>query len=1011
MKKILNLTVVALTVLTDILVSGDLWQGYVNLTKDYILNDHETLQIMPGTVIRISHEARIIVAGGSIIALGEKENKIKFTSYEPEFSEFDFWGGIDFENANIDTSKFKYCIIENIFRKDGKGSIHAENSLVNFENCEIMNNHSEIGGAIFSDNSLLRMTGNKVENNTANYMGGAVYISNRDSKYARCYLIKNIFLGNRVIFAGEDPKFGGGGICIDENYNVPSYILIQENDIVSNRVFDRGEIGGKGGGIKITTTGYYTVDFIGNKVMYNKAYQSGGVHIEHPTDGDIQPLCFTNNIISNNTSYKNAGGILYILNRVKNPESIKFDNNNILNNINLDGKDGSGGMLMVIDEGMYNFFMIRNSIFWGNLRGTNINDISSYPQIYPGNFVRYSNTTNYIEGNGNISSNSLFQRPVTYAGADPYENYLRGDYHISLESPCVDAGDPKTESFEPDGSRVNIGAYGNTLEAALTQGSYETIVYTKPIEQILIKQGEAVMLDCRNLKETAYINNLIIEDGGQIYLAPSNTTPVINIKTLETYGKKIGDRYTTKIQRMTIPQGNEFPFNTLQIENMYCTGAQFNEMNISVLSNNPSILKDSHVYISEYNSALSGVSIDSPESYVENNIVDNFGIGIYYGGPKKEGKASRTGRISNNTVSFDAAESTKESKAKGIVVENASAQVSGNSVINPNEGIEACNASGRMSNNTVSFDASESTKAGTLKKAINIYNGSQYEVDHNRIYCDDGVTASIAAIEVHNSFINCHYNTIKFGNFDSSRNDRYAFYTENLGDNSIFINNTVFNSDIGLSDQYNQYTLRLINNIFFGKVASYITSDKRNLFLLNNDIVGTIDWSAVVYEEFTISQDPQFQSTKINDYYLWKSSPCINSGRYEPDYHVYGVNCYGSAPDIGAVEFYQEESFYAPANVTCTATSSSLTLSWSPVPDAVSYTVYRSENPYSDFKVVKSTALTIWTDNTGGASKYFYYVTASRDGKEYEDNEVFEIIKNTDPEKKKFEIKTNQILK
>jgi predicted outer membrane repeat protein len=995
------------------LFSADVWSGYVNLTKDYILNDHETLEIMPGTVIRVSHSARIIVSGGNIIALGEKDKKIKFTSYEPEFSEFDFWGGIDFENANIDTSKFRYCIIENIYRKDGKGSINAISSLVNFENCEIRNNSSISGGAIYSDNTLLRMTGNRIENNSADYMGGGIYVNNSGEKFAQCYLIKNLFYGNRVEYSGADPRFGGGAIYIDESYGITSYVLIQENDIISNRVYDRGEIAGKGGGIKITTREYSTVDFIGNKVMYNKAYFSGGMHIEHQTDGGISPHKFTNNIVSNNTSYKNSGGVLYIVNKLKNPDYIKFENNNILNNINLDSKDGSGGMLMVFDSAMNNYFTVKNSILWGNLGGTIIKDIASYPQLYPGYFVRYSNTTNYIEGEGNMSANSLFQRPVSYQGADPYENYLRADYHISLESPCVDAGDPNTESFEPDKSRVNIGAYGNTQEAALTKDAYQTILYTKPIEQIFIKRGEAVLLDCRNLKEAASINNLIIEDGGQIFLASSSSTPVINIKTLETYGKKVGDRYTTKIQRMTISQGNEFPYNTLQVQNINCTGAQFNEMNLAVVSGNPSTLKDSHIYVSQYNSALSGVSIDSPESDVENNIIDNFGIGIYYGGPKKDGKASRTGRITNNTVSFDAAESTKEPKAKGIVVENASADVSGNSVVNPNEGIEACNASGRMTNNTVSFDASESTKAGTLKKAINIYNGSQYEVDHNKIYCDDGITSSIAAIEVHNSYINCHYNTIRFGDFDPGRNDRYAFFTENLGDNSIFINNTVYNSDLGVTDLSNQFYLSLINNIFYGKVQTYITSDRRNLLLYNNDIVGTINWSAVKYEESTLSQDPLFQSTKVNDYYLWKSSPCINTGRYEPDYHVYGVNYYGTAPDIGSTEFYQESSFYAPQNISTSISGTTLTISWSAVPDAVSYNIYGSNDPYGTFSFIKGLTGTSWSSSTA-AAKYFYRVTASRDGvKDMAgiENTIEEEATSSGTTKKKINIRKKENLK
>ena len=77
-------------------------------------------------------------------------------------------------------------------------------------------------------------------------------------------------------------------------------------------------------------------------------------------------------------------------------------------------------------------------------------------------------------GAGNISADPLF--------ADP----ARGDYHLKSQagrwdpqakawakdqehSPCVDAGDPRTDfAHEPDpnGGRVNMGAHGDTREAS-----------------------------------------------------------------------------------------------------------------------------------------------------------------------------------------------------------------------------------------------------------------------------------------------------------------------------------------------------------------------------------------------------------------------------------------------------------------------------------------------------------------------------------------------------------------
>ena len=61
------------------------------------------------------------------------------------------------------------------------------------------------------------------------------------------------------------------------------------------------------------------------------------------------------------------------------------------------------------------------------------------------------------EGTGNIDTDPLFIDPAN------------GDYHLLPDSPCIDAGDPTSDySYEPwpNGTRTNVGAYGNTSEAA-----------------------------------------------------------------------------------------------------------------------------------------------------------------------------------------------------------------------------------------------------------------------------------------------------------------------------------------------------------------------------------------------------------------------------------------------------------------------------------------------------------------------------------------------------------------
>ncbi|MBN1786930.1 MAG: hypothetical protein JW806_00880 [Sedimentisphaerales bacterium] len=68
----------------------------------------------------------------------------------------------------------------------------------------------------------------------------------------------------------------------------------------------------------------------------------------------------------------------------------------------------------------------------------------------------YSDIFGGFGGVGNIDEDPCFADAVN------------GDYHLAPYSPCIDAGDPNSDFSlepEPDGGRINMGAYGNTQEA------------------------------------------------------------------------------------------------------------------------------------------------------------------------------------------------------------------------------------------------------------------------------------------------------------------------------------------------------------------------------------------------------------------------------------------------------------------------------------------------------------------------------------------------------------------
>jgi hypothetical protein len=49
---------------------ADYWSGYVDVKTTYTVGSGETLEIEPGTVVRFDIDAKLIVDGGTLRALG-----------------------------------------------------------------------------------------------------------------------------------------------------------------------------------------------------------------------------------------------------------------------------------------------------------------------------------------------------------------------------------------------------------------------------------------------------------------------------------------------------------------------------------------------------------------------------------------------------------------------------------------------------------------------------------------------------------------------------------------------------------------------------------------------------------------------------------------------------------------------------------------------------------------------------------------------------------------------------
>ena len=109
--------------------------------------------------------------------------------------------------------------------------------------------------------------------------------------------------------------------------------------------------------------------------------------------------------------------------------------------------------------------VVINSILWGNLPQQLSTASGQLPK------VTYSDVKDGWPDTGNIHNDPLFIQPGYW---DANDLWIDGDYHLQPNSPCIDAGDPNTpvgDEPEPNGNRINMGAYGGTTQASMSPTS------------------------------------------------------------------------------------------------------------------------------------------------------------------------------------------------------------------------------------------------------------------------------------------------------------------------------------------------------------------------------------------------------------------------------------------------------------------------------------------------------------------------------------------------------------
>ena len=286
-------------------------------------------------------------------------------------------------------------------------------------------------------------------NNTLEHCGLMAYWTEN------LYILNNTIKDSRAgtaIYTGRNLKhvhiignYVRGGYNKCTTFDGGQYWVARGNDLggsqsgcwiqqsVRNAIFENNTITGTTrAAIYIYPQGPMTNVTVRNNRIYDNK-RDGIWTLEYHHAQGISPVNITNNIIY----YNNRDGIRMETERVA---------LNITNNI-------------ITDNGGYGINNIASNISWSH----------SFNDFWNNTQGKYNGTT---EGGGEIEVDPNF------ADAENGDFHLKSTgghwngstwVHDDVTSPCIDAGDPAADYSnepEPNGGRINMGAYGNTVEAS-----------------------------------------------------------------------------------------------------------------------------------------------------------------------------------------------------------------------------------------------------------------------------------------------------------------------------------------------------------------------------------------------------------------------------------------------------------------------------------------------------------------------------------------------------------------
>ncbi len=196
-----------------------------------------------------------------------------------------------------------------------------------------------------------------------------------------------------------------------------------------------------------------------NTIKNNSAYAGGGIfcYFGEPT--------IHNNVVAENAAYV-AGGVFTLSGAI-------YNNSIVANDCSLGAGDGTGGNMYVAFAPDFGYTRVFNNIIANADSGGGLvweGDLSfgifAYNDVWgnlPQNYFQVDDLTGI---SGNISEDPLFKAAINR------------DYHLTLESPCINAGDP---DFVPPFGQTDIDNEVRTYGLRTDMGADEYVGYIKPI--------------------------------------------------------------------------------------------------------------------------------------------------------------------------------------------------------------------------------------------------------------------------------------------------------------------------------------------------------------------------------------------------------------------------------------------------------------------------------------------------------------------------------------------------